>query len=69
MGFLHKNSIRISANNGNSQIFVTQMLSAALTSIQNSAMMLRKLKTQDPTLRGNVEYPVILMIKKKGELK
>ena len=45
------------------------MLSAALTSIQNSAMMLRKLKTQDPTLRGNVEYPVILMIKKKGELK
>ena len=56
-----------SAKNGNSQIFVTQIFSAALTSRLNAAVMVRReLKTQDPTLQGYLKYPAILMIKKQG---
>ena len=58
----------MSAKNKKSQIFVTQMFSAALTSRRNAAMMERKeLKAQDPTLQGYVKYPAILMIKKQEE--
>ena len=60
--------IKNSLIKGNSSIFISQMISPALTTHRNSAMLTRKnLKKDDPIIQAFVKQPAKLMIKKDGE--
>ena len=60
--------IKNSLIKGNSSIFISQMISPALTTHRNSAMLTRKnIKKDDPTIQAFVKYPAKSMIKKDGK--
>ena len=56
--------------NGQLQVFVSQMYSKSLTLCQNQALKHQhEIKEEDPSIQGYIRYPVTLMIKRPGEKK
>ena len=56
--------------NGQSQVFVSQMYLKSLTLCPNQALQHQhEIKEEDPSIKGYIRYPDTLMIKRSGEKK